>query len=46
MLSDEEIDAINASWELALQSAGVAEDIIRDCRITVEDFIVNNLGDD
>lgn len=46
MLSDEEIEAINESWVLALQSAGVDAATIQACRLTVEDFIVNNLGED
>lgn len=46
MLTDDEIDAINDSWVLALQSAGVDAAIIQECKLTVEDFIVNNLGED
>ena len=43
-LTDEDIDNINDSWELALLCKGLPPEFVRDVRVTVEDAITNNMG--
>lgn len=39
-------DEIKSSYILAMQSAGIEQSVIDDIVSTVEDFAINNLGDD
>ena len=41
---DKAIQDVCESWELALRAAGVSEDIIKECRLTVDDAICNNMN--